>query len=170
MKSIRPLWGSCGCHLRAPHALPPIRPDLDESPQGHLPPRPPILGRHLQTSATDAHGDVHFTRGDKQSPVARVDLPSQIQGNDNRGGQVGLEKGFRVRARTQREQGGVERGDDGDEVEEDAEVGPPDAKGGLIRKLVLGEAVVVPGCTSAFGSDSSDRRQITIRGGSLDLR
>ena len=51
---------------------------------------------------------------------------------------------------TEGKQRGVERGDDGDRVEEDANVRAPDAKGRLVGELIFGEAVGVPSVTESW--------------------
>lgn len=148
------------------HCIVPRQQASSEESSHRLPPATSLLPLpgNLQTAPPDAGGDVHFARLDKEFPISRVDLPAEIQCNDDGGGEKVLKKDLGVGSRAEREQGGVEGGDDGDAVEEDADVRAVDAERGLVGQLVFGEAMGVPSVSEPWLSQSVNTVRRTRQG------
>lgn len=74
-----------------------------------------------------------------------VDLPHQVKEDDQGTGEVELEEGIGIQVRTADWiQGDVELGHEGNNGDEDADIGAPDATRGSEGELVQGVTVVLP--------------------------
>ena len=74
----------------------------------------------------------------------RVDFPAQVKSDQERSCEVGLEETFGRGRSADWEECDVELGDECEDVDEEADVRAPDAKGGLEWELVEGVAVGFP--------------------------
>jgi hypothetical protein len=73
-----------------------------------------------------------------------VDLPGKIQEDGERGGEVGLEEGIRVRGSADRVQRDIGLTQERKDIDEDADVRTPDSEEGLVREFVEGVALSLP--------------------------
>jgi hypothetical protein len=114
--------------------------------------RAPCLRRHTVGELPLPHTavDVDILELDEHGAVdgalePAVSLPAEVQDDEQGAGEVELEESLGVEVRAaDRVQGDVELGDEGDGVDEDADVGAVDAEGGLVGELVEGVAVCFP--------------------------
>jgi len=114
--------------------------------------RAPCLRRHTVGELPLPHTavDVDILELDEHGAVdgalePAVSLPAEVQDNEQGAGEVELEESLGVEVRAaDRVQGDVELGDEGDGVDEDADVGAVDAERGLVGELVEGVAVCFP--------------------------
>jgi hypothetical protein len=114
--------------------------------------RAPRLGRRTVGELALPHAavDVDILELDEHGAVdgalePAVALPAEVQDYEQRAGEVELEESLGVEVRAaDRVQGDVELGDEGDGIDEDADVGAVDAEGGLVGEFVEGVAVCFP--------------------------
>lgn len=97
-----------------------------------------------------ARVDINVLGADEERPVSRpdepgVDLPHEVEEDEEGAGEVGLEEELGVEVGpTDGVEGDVELGDEAEDGDEEAEVGSPDTEGGAEGQLVDGVAVVFP--------------------------
>ena len=119
--------------------------------------------------ATDSHLlishariDIDVSGSDEEWAVGRADepavnLPAQVEEDQQRPGKVELEKGGGVEVgASDRVQCDVELGDQGDDVDQDAQPRAPNTELGLVGKFVDGMAVVSPSRTLCQQGRSQD--------------
>lgn len=100
--------------------------------------------------------DVDVLESDEQRAVGgvlepTVDLPAQVQEDKQRPGEVELEESFGVEVgAADGVQGDVELGDEGDDVDQDADVRAGDAETRFVGEFVEGVAIRFPGGLSVF--------------------
>lgn len=93
----------------------------------------PLVLAHASVNVDILCADKHGTVSGDLEPT--VDLPDQVQEDDERQGQILVEKGLRAACRvtSDREQSDVERSHQTDDVQKEAQPAAPDAKGCLTR-------------------------------------
>ena len=98
---------------------------------------------HAAVDVDVLEADEHGAVGGALEPA--VALPAEEEEDEQRPGEVELEESLGVEVgAADRVQGDVELGDEGDGVDEDADVGAVDAEGGLVGQLVQAVAVCFP--------------------------
>lgn len=119
--------------------------------------RPPLILRHIHTAdhraLAFAHSgvDVDVLGANEHLAVLWVDepavhLPHEVEHDYEGPGHVEFEEDLGIEVRSaDRVEGDVELGDEGDDVDEDADVRAPYAEGGFEWQLVDRVAVVSPG-------------------------
>ena len=116
---------------------------------------PPRCGRNTITTNSElalphASVDVDILELDEQRAVGgalepAVKLPPAVQDDQQGAGEVELEESLGVEVgAADGVEGDVELGDEGDGVDQDADVGAVDAEGGLVGEFVEGVAVCFP--------------------------
>ncbi len=91
------------------------------------------LCRHLQASSPYTSCDIHILGAHKHRPLPTIDLPEDVQAEDQRRCKVVLEEHLCIWASTNGVERGIESGDQGKGIQCDPYIRPIDAEGSLVR-------------------------------------
>jgi hypothetical protein len=121
-----------------------------------------LFGAHSSVDINVTNLDIQRTMGWNLEPG--VDLPDEVQDNEERSGQIGLEEDGRIEIGSSNwVEGDVELGDEAHQVQNSAEVRTPNTELSLERKLVNMMALIFPETKLARSNRNSNN--LTMRNG-----
>lgn len=142
-------------NLTLPTTPPNLLPQLIHTLPAHL--RIRVLAADRDLAVPHASVDIDLVNGDPQRAVfgalePGVNLPHEIEEDEQGAGEVEVEEGFDVEVGSaDGVQGDVELGDEREAADQDADVGAVDAEGGFVGEFVEAVAVCFPRGGCQFG-------------------